>query len=211
MLPFKGIWDLLSAAHLLKDRQDIQFHIYGGNSRSDAFLRSWVGTACSTLGLAQDIEGQARTFVARHGLEKTVNLLGNVTPDASLFRSSDILAFPSHLNGIGRSVFEAGVFGVPSVVAMRDPVQDIVEDGVTGLIVKPRNPVELANAIGRLADDAGLRRRLGENARRKYSVQFDPERIGKQMVSIYRNVLLNREVAVQKVAPERGAVPHRAA
>jgi glycosyltransferase involved in cell wall biosynthesis len=103
-----------------------------------------------------------------------------------VLRASDILAFPSHLNGPGRAVFEAGMHGIPAVVALRDRIEDVVQDGVTGLIVPPRDPGLLASAIVRLADDPELRGRLGSAARCRYAAQFDPGSAGRRMLEVYR-------------------------
>ncbi len=188
LLRFKGIWDLLEAARRLRHREDVVFQIAGANSRPPAFLRSPMGRLARMAGLAGDVEREIREWLARERLSN-VQLLGHVEGTARLLAATDVLVFPSHLNGTGRSVFEAGIYGIPSVVALADRIEDVVEDGVTGLIVPLRDPARLAEAIERLATDEDLRRRLGEQARRKYAVQFDPQRIGAQTLDLYRGVL----------------------
>ncbi len=188
LLSFKGIWDLLEAARLLRDRPDIQFLVAGGNSRPDAFHRSLRGRLAHLFGFAPDVESAVRAWVARYGLEATVRLLGQVDRVEDVLRQSDILAFPSHLNGPGRAVFEAGIHGIPAVVALKDRVEDVVEDGVTGLIVPPRDPRRLADAIVRLADDPALRRRLGSAARSRYAAQFEPAAAARRMLQVYRDL-----------------------
>jgi glycosyltransferase involved in cell wall biosynthesis len=196
---YKGVWDLLAAAKILRDRKDIVFNVYGGNCRPREFYRSWFGRACGVLGLDSDMESRVRSWVGREGLSATVRVLGNVVPEPWLFHATEILVFPSHLFGVGRSVFEAGVYGIPSIVTMREKVEDIVQDNVTGLFAKPQHPLALAQAIQRLADDDQLRERLGQNARRKYSEQFNPARIGAQMLALYKSVL--REHRGQPIKP----------
>lgn len=189
LLAFKGIWDLLEAARLLRDRRDIQFLVAGGNSRPDDFHRSLGGRVAHLFGFAPDVETAVRAWVARHQLEPTVKLLGQVKRVEDVLLQSDILAFPSHLNGPGRSVFEAGIHGIPSIVALRDRLEDVVVDGETGLIVPPRDPGRLAEAIVRLVDDPSLRHRLGSNARSRYSVQFDPAEAARRVLGVYRELV----------------------
>ena len=189
LLPFKGIWDLLEAARLLRHRRDILFLIAGGNSRPEAFHRSLRGRLAKLFGFAPDVETAVRAWVNRHDLRATVQLLGPVDRVEDVLQASDILAFPSHLNGPGRAVFEAGLHGIPAVVALRDRVEDVVRDSETGLVVPPRDPVRLADAIVRLADDPALRRRLGSAARSRYAAQFDPGAAGCRMLEIYREVI----------------------
>jgi glycosyltransferase involved in cell wall biosynthesis len=188
LLTFKGIWDLLEAARLLRDRRDIEFLVAGTNSRPDAFHRSLIGRLAHLLGFAADVETAVRAWVERHDLGGTVKLLGQVDRVEDVLLRSDILAFPSHLNGPGRAVFEAGMHGIPAIVALKDVVEDVVKDGVTGLIVPPRDPRGLAEAIVRLADDPALRRRMGQAARSRYVTQFDPAVAAGRLLQIYREL-----------------------
>jgi glycosyltransferase involved in cell wall biosynthesis len=188
LLTFKGIWDLLEAARLLRDRRDIEFLVAGGNSRPAAFHRSLGGRLAHLFGFAPDVETAVHAWVEKHELGGTVKLLGQVDRVEDLLRRSDILAFPSHLNGPGRAVFEAGMHGIPAIVALKDRVEDVVEDGVTGLIVPPRDPRRLADAIVRLADDRTLRRRMGNAARSRYASQFDPAVAAARMLQVYREL-----------------------
>ena len=84
-----------------------------------------------------------------------------------------ILVFPSHHDGPGRSVIEAAIEGVPSVVALR-------------------HPVALAAAIMRLADDPALRACLGAAARTAAAERSDPKVVARRVVEIYREALLSR-------------------
>ncbi len=188
LLAFKGIWDLLEAARLLRDRRDIEFLVVGENSRPDSFHRSLGGRLAHLFGFAPDVERAVRAWLERHGLEATVRLLGRVDRVEEVLRQTDVLAFPSHLNGPGRAVFEAGIHGIPAIVALKDRVEDVVEDGVSGLIVPPRDPRALADAILRLADDPTLRRRLGSAARSRYAAQFEPAAAARRILEVYREL-----------------------
>lgn len=184
---FKGIGDLLGAAARLRERRDIRFQIAGSNSRPAAFHRSLRGRLLHLLGFSPDVESRVRHRIATENLEETVQLLGRVEPHEVL-AATDVLVFPSHLDGPGRSVFEAGARGIPSVVALRHRVEDVVVHGETGLIVPERDPAALADAIRSLADDPELRRRLGDAARARYRRQFDPEAIAGRMLELYHSL-----------------------
>ena len=185
---FKGIRDLLESALMLRHRADILFQIAGTGSHPAAFHRSARGRFLHLFGFAPDVESWVRRWIVEHGAEATVRLLGRVEPNAVL-AETDILAFPSHLDGPGRSVFEAGARGIPAVVSLRHRIEDVVVDGETGLIVPERDPQSLAQAILRLADDADLRRRLGENARTRYCRQFAPQPIADQVLALYLTLM----------------------
>lgn len=189
LLPSKGIWDLLESARIVQARDDILFQIAGGNSRPREHYQTLRGRFLQMLGFTPDIERAARAWIAREKLEQNVIMLGHIQDVDAVLAETDVLVFPSHLNGPGRSVFEAGARGIPAIVALADRVEDVVEDEVTGLIVPERDPQALAKAIVRLSDDPTLRARLGANARRKYLAQFDAKRIAEQMLKVYQSVV----------------------
>lgn len=188
LLVHKGIWDLLESARLLKARRDIVFQIAGTNARPPAFYRTLAGRAAQALGVVTDLETPIRSWIAREGLDSTVRMLGHVEDVSALLSATDVLVFPSHLNGCGRSVFEAGAVGIPSIVTLADTFGDVVEHGVTGLITPERDAAALAACIQQLADDPDLRVRLGSNAQQKCSVQFDPRRVATQVLDLYRDL-----------------------
>lgn len=205
LLRFKGIWDLLEAAQLLRDRNDIVIRIAGANPRPRAFYKSPLGRFLRAIGVVEDLERDVASWITRHGLQERVHLMGHLDDANRLLDDTDILVFPSHLNGPGRSVFEAGVRGIPSVVALKDRVEDVVADGQTGLIVPERDGAALAAAIRRMADDSALRVRLGQAARAQYAKQFAPERSAHAVVNIYRDLLAVRSNAREAGSPERAA------
>ncbi len=189
LAPAKGIWDIVAAAELLRDRPDIQFTIAGSNGRSPAFHRSWAGRAAHLSGLIPDVETALRRRVRDADLGHRVDLLGQVKNPTALLRATDILVFPSHHDGPGRSVTEAAFEGVPSIVALEHRIEDVVIDGVTGLVVPPYCPTAVAAAIVRLADDAPLRARLGAAARLAAMERSDPAVVARRIVTIYREIL----------------------
>jgi glycosyltransferase involved in cell wall biosynthesis len=71
---------------------------------------------------------------------------------------------------------EAMATGLPVVSSALMGVPELVEDGVTGLLVTSGREGELAAALRRLAEDPEMRRRLGEAGRRKVAEQFDSGR-----------------------------------
>lgn len=192
LLPFKGIWELMRAAMLLKERGcgGFKLRVAGGNARPPEFYRSLKGRVVSRLGFAPDVETPLVEFIRQNELGGEVELLGFVKDLSGLLAAqTDILVFPSHLNGTGRSVFEAGMYGIPSVVALHDKVEDIVEDGVTGLICREKDAVSLADALEVMIRDGGLRKRMGLAARAKYAAQFSPAKSAADVLALYKGVL----------------------
>ncbi|HYM14416.1 MAG TPA: glycosyltransferase [Dehalococcoidia bacterium] len=111
----------------------------------------------------QSLEALAR---ALH-LDDDVRFLGELPHDSvpDVLRQIDIFAMPSTAEGFGVAALEASAAGVPVVASDVHGIPDVVLDGVTGLLVPPRDTAALAGAIARLADDAALRRRMGAAGR----------------------------------------------
>ena len=84
---------------------------------------------------------------------------------------------PSHWEGFGLSALEAMIAGLPVVAANASSLPEIVIDGITGLLVEPRNPGALAEAILRLAGDSSMRARMGAAGRRRALGTFSEDRM----------------------------------
>ena len=111
---------------------------------------------------------EVRRFVGEHRLGSRVTLTGSVAP----------AAVPSHVAALDIGVlagspwysspiklFEYGAAGLGVVAPRVTPVEEVLEDGVEGLLVPPEQPEAIANAILALAEDDGRRRMLGERFR----------------------------------------------
>ena len=105
------------------------------------------------------------TEIRRLGLERAVVLAGDTRDVADMLARADIFVLSSTSEGLPLSILEAMVAGLPVVASSVGGVPEAVEEGETGLLVPPRDPVRLAAALERLLVDPALRRRLGANGR----------------------------------------------
>ena len=184
LLRLKGVFEFVEAAKLCKQRGlAVEFWIVGENVRQ---LRGVRKRVLGMLGFAEDVRAKLEEQIGAHGLQKQVKLLGFVDDVASIYRQIDLLCFPSHLDAAGRPVFEAAWFGVPSIVAVRDPLPDTVADGQSGVCIAEPNAQALAAAIERLYSDPAERARLGAGAQRLAETYFNQERNSAQVLEIYR-------------------------
>ena len=76
------------------------------------------------------------------------------------------------------------------------------QDGVSGLVVTPGDPVALGDALRRLLDDGALRRRLGEGARRRAQTMFSRERMVATFKSVIDTVVQSPELLDERLARE---------
>jgi glycosyltransferase involved in cell wall biosynthesis len=95
------------------------------------------------------------------------------------YNAADIFVLPCVASQNGtrdifpRALIEAMAMKRPVIATTISAIPEIVEDGVSGLLVAPNDPAALAHAVARLAPDPYLRRRLGEHGRRKVERQFN--------------------------------------
>ena len=86
---------------------------------------------------------------------------------AALLSSSSVVLYPSRSESFGIVFLEAWMFAVPVVGCRAGAVPDVVEDGVTGLLIPPGDSVALVDSLSRLLDDPAEARRLGAEGRRR--------------------------------------------
>jgi glycosyltransferase involved in cell wall biosynthesis len=89
---------------------------------------------------------------------------------------------PAVDEAFGMTVAEAGSFGLPVIAARSGGFPEIVEDGVTGLLVPPDDPKALAQALERLLDGK-LRASLGERARQHIASNFTVKAMAEKFVA----------------------------
>lgn len=131
---------------------------------------------------------------AELGIAERVHFAGAV-PDAELtahLHACDVLVLPSShaAEGFGIVQIEAQACGKPTVctdVGTGTAFANL--DGVTGLVVPPRDAGALARAITRLLDDEPLRRRLGEAGRRRVEAEFSQPRLRERLLTAYSEAL----------------------
>jgi glycosyltransferase involved in cell wall biosynthesis len=91
----------------------------------------------------------------------------------------------------GQVAIEATLLGRAVVASNVGGLRDVVQDGVTGLMVPPSDPGALAAALDRLLEDPGARRRMGE-AGRLHGRQFEVSAVASRVVEVFEDALLER-------------------
>jgi glycosyltransferase involved in cell wall biosynthesis len=152
-----------------------------------------LSTEKGILDLLAAADGDVRLTVAGDGplREQVPQALGFVPHDelGPLYERAAVVAVPSHREGFGVVCAEAMAYGRPVVAGAVGGLLDLVVDGETGLLVQPRDVAGLRAALERLLADAELRRRLGENARRRAREHFSWDRVTDLTVGAYEEAL----------------------
>lgn len=171
LAPHKSQTDLLKAAALLRDRVP--------------FIRIWIAGE----GLLRDtLEREHASLV----LGDFVRFLGFRRDVADLLRAADIFCLSSYLEGMGTSILDAMAAGLPAVATRVGGIPEVVAEGETGLLVPPREPSALADALQTLAGDADRRAKMGERARTRVR-EFSADRTAERTRAIYLEAWRERQ------------------
>ena len=128
---------------------------------------------------------------------------GNTPP---FYAAMDLLVLPTYREGFPIVPLEAAAMQLPVVATNVDGCSEAVRDGVTGLLVPPRDSQALAAAIERLVLDPELRHRMGQAGRQRALKDFRPEAIWQALYENYLE-LLNAKVSQRSDFPLRSH-PH---
>ncbi len=176
LVPHKGQRHLVEAAALvLRQVPDTHFIIAGEGE------------------LRESLTHQIRE---RH-LEKHVILTGFRPDVLSLHKGFDLFVMSSVTEGLGTSILDAMACGTAVVATRAGGIPESVVDGVTGLLVPPRDDHALAEAIVKLLRDPDLRGRMGEAGLVRVREHFSAERMVRDTVAVYEDVLRT----VRRAAP----------
>jgi glycosyltransferase involved in cell wall biosynthesis len=104
------------------------------------------------------------------------------------YERASVVVCPSRREGFGVACAEAMAHGRPVVASAVGGLVDHVEDGVTGVLVPPRDPSALRAALVRLLGDADLRERLGTAARERARERYDWAAVTRRLVGLYEEV-----------------------
>jgi glycosyltransferase involved in cell wall biosynthesis len=109
--------------------------------------------------------------------ERGVTVHSHIQPNSQelqqLYQSCDIFVLPTRAEAFGIAAVEASASGLPVIATRVGGLPDIVQHEKTGFFIEPDNVEELAGCLGRLVDDAPLRRQLGQAAREHATRNFD--------------------------------------
>jgi glycosyltransferase involved in cell wall biosynthesis len=183
LVPRKG-WDTLLAAapRVLAQCPDAQFLVVGGGP----------------------LEEELRRSVVELGIEDSVAFTGFVDDQADMpffYAMMDVFCLPSTREGFGMVFAEAGAMGKPVVACDIEPVNGIVLDGESGILVPLRDPGSLATAILRLLTTPGTAAKMGVRGRARVVAEFDLSARHGRVTEIYRRVLTR---STDRAAPAGG-------
>lgn len=158
------------ASRVLREAPGIRFVVAG-----DGPLRRQLERRCAALRLGE-----------------SVRFLGDLAHDRALdlLRRADVMFLPSRREGMPVTAIEAMALSKAMVVTSVGGTRELVQDGVSALLVPPDDPDALARALLRAIADQGLRQRLGHGARRAYERgPYRPHAVTDLTLAVYRRAI----------------------
>lgn len=139
------------------------------------------------LGEGSD-EGRLRSLAGELGVSGRVDFAGFQANPYARLRDASVFVLPSRFEGFPNALVEAMALGIPCV-STRCPTgpEEIITDGVDGLLAPVEDPAAIAGAIDRLLDDAALRERLGRAGRERVR-EYDAPRIVRRFEALIDEV-----------------------
>jgi len=170
LIPQKGTWDLLEALSAPTLKQKGYRIVIAG----DGPLKGELMRQASSLG----VEAQFLGAVDNREVLR-------------LYREADLFVLPcatgrdGHHDGIPVVLMEAMACGVPVISTRLSGIPELIEDGKSGILVPEKDPRGLSGAIGRLSDDADMRRRFSVEGRKKVVNEFEIRDIAQQLFDLF--------------------------
>jgi glycosyltransferase involved in cell wall biosynthesis len=144
-------------------------------------------TRCMIVG-----EGTCRkdltTLIQSLGLGEHVRLPGTRSDIPDLLGAADVFVLASLKEGLPVALLEAMAAGKAVVVTSVGGMPEVIHDGKSGLVVPPGHVDALAEAVGNLLGDQGLRMRFGKAVRDKAEKEFDIQQVVDRIAAIYTDL-----------------------
>jgi glycosyltransferase involved in cell wall biosynthesis len=169
--PMKGIEYFLDAAAIVASRiAEARFLIVGDGANRPELER----------------------YAAHLGLGDRIAFTGFRTDGPDLLLEASVSVLPSLSEGLSNSLLESMASGIPVIAARVGGNPEIIEDGVSGLLIPPRDAVSLAGAIITILEHRGIASQFGEAGRRRVTELFSMERSVGEVEGLYQHLVETR-------------------
>ena len=172
LIPYKGHFDFLEAARIVKDRIPGTTFCLVGEDR----------------GIKRNLERTARDL----GIHDHVKFMGQRSDTPDVLAASDLSVLPSHEEGFSNVILESMAAGLPVVATRVGGNLEAVVDGVTGWLVPPQKPKVMAEKIVDLLKDPHKARSWGEKGKERVKRFFTVEQMVEKHLALYAKTPFGR-------------------
>ncbi|MBU0759750.1 MAG: GT4 family glycosyltransferase PelF [Candidatus Omnitrophica bacterium] len=141
-----------------------------------------------------------KALVRKLDIERFVEFLGSRHDMPEVMSGLDLLVLPSiGQEAFGRVIIEAGASGVPVVATRVGGAVDIIEDGKTGMLVKPGDIMEMVDSVIKLLKDRSLARDMAEEARKRIEKEYSLTRMTEDTLRLYEEAHGKKKILIIKI------------
>lgn len=182
---------------------DILLHAWGRMMRESATWRERIKPRLLLIG-----EGPLRPQLERIAqelhIQDSVQFLGLRKDVVELLQQAWGFVLPSRWEGMPNALLEAMSCGLPCVATRVSGSEDIIVDGVNGLLVEPEQPEALAQALRRIIEDTDLAGQMAEEARATILRDYQLDAIIQRCEELYRRLLKDEQRPLPVLVEKRG-------
>lgn len=153
-----------------------------------------------------ELRGQLEEYCRSLGVEKNVIFTGFQEDVRGMLGISDVVVLPSLFEGLPLTTIETSAMGKAIVATAVNGTPEVVKHGETGLLVPPKEPLALKDAVLTLLKNRELREKMGKVGRKYVTTNFDVKSQVEKTTALYLRLLKEHSLA-QKVATIAGRNP----
>lgn len=174
MMQEKGVWDLVDACKILKDK-GLNFHCHFVGKWSD-ISETAFNDRINALGLQKYVNA----YGAKYGEDKN-----------EFFQIADVFAFPTFYNNecFPLVLLEAMEQGIPCISCNEGGISGIIDDRQTGFVIPKNQPKVLAEKLELLINNRNLCNEMGNTGRKKFEQEFTLNQFEKRITGILNDAL----------------------
>lgn len=132
---------------------------------------------------------EAQAYVESYKLEDDVHFLGSRTDVGDILNQNDIFCLISNYEGLPISIIEAMRAEMPIIASDVGGVNELVQDGVNGLLIPRGNIFELVDKLKYILEHKDLIKSMGEASRKIYEEEYTADRMNQKILSVYNEVI----------------------
>lgn len=160
-----------TAKILTKERNDLEFHIYGEGENYQMY----------------------KNLIVKYKLQDRVFLKGYTNNISETMKTFDVFVLTSRYEGIPYVILEAMRNSIPVVTTDAGGINEVIENMRNGIMVEKENPAELARSVNLLLNDSDLRRKLTSNSKNDFESGYRIEETVKRIESVYNLINSNNK------------------
>lgn len=173
---------------------DVLLHAWGRMMNAPADWRTHLKPRLHIVG-SGSLQAQLERIATLLGIQDSVEFLGLQRDVRPSLQKAWGFVLPSKWEGMPNALLEAMSCGVPSIATRVSGSEDIIQDGVNGLLVEPEQPEQMAEALRRLIEDTELAQRLAQEGRATILDKYQLSHVTNQCLEFYYRVLEQDQAA----------------